>query len=236
MSHRATSHLRFTPQHRRVGRVAAWGVVVLMFAYAVTTGLGFLSLESPQEPIGDPYVTVMELLIVALAPLLVVTMVAVHASAPPAARLYSLAALVFMTVLACITSCVHIVVLTVGRPLAATGEPWVPLFVSFTWPSVVYALDILAWDLFFALSVLCAVPVFRGDGTRERAVRALLAVSGVLSLAGLLGVPLADMGIRNVGVVGYAVVAPWAFLLVGVVLGRTQPTPEVPVREPTTSK
>jgi hypothetical protein len=225
MTH-STSRPGFTAQHRRVGRAAAWGVFVLMFVYAVTTGLGFRSLESPRDPIGDPYFTVMELLIVGIAPLLVVTMVAVHGYATPATQPYSLTALVFTTVLACITSSVHFVVLTVGRHVAATGEPWVPLFFSFTWPSVVYALDILAWDLFFGLSVLCAVPVFDGDGRLERAVRLLLVASGVLSLAGLLGVPLADMGVRNVGVVGYAVVAPVAFLLVGVLFGRTPPAPD----------
>ena len=47
-------------------------------------------------------------------------------------------------------------------------------------------------------------------------------VSGVLSLAGLLGVPLADMQVRNVGIVGYALVATIAFLLLGIVFGRTR--------------
>jgi hypothetical protein len=222
MSRSSTSHPDFTAQHRRVGQVAAWGVSALVLAYAVTTGLGFRSLASPRDPIGDPYFTVMELLILAIAPLLVVTMVAVHAYARPEAKLYSFTALLFTTVLAVITSCVHLVVLTVSRPLAATGEPWVPLVFSFTWPSVVYALDILAWDWFFALAVLFAAPVF-GGGRLQRAVQALLVVSGVLSLVGLLGIPLADMGVRNVGVVGYAVVAPVAFLLVGVVFRRTRP-------------
>jgi hypothetical protein len=167
----------------------------------------------------------MELLIVPLAALYLVTMVIVHAYARSEDRGYSLIALAFMTVLAAITTSVHFVVLTVGPHLAATGEPWVPLLVSFTWPSVVYALDILAWDWFFALSVLAAAAVFR-TGRLERAVRLLLLVSGVLSLLGLLGVPLADMQVRNVGVVGYAVVAPVAFLVIGLVFGRTRPLRE----------
>jgi hypothetical protein len=38
-----------------------------------------------------------------------------------------------------------------------------PLF-SFKWPSVVYALDILGWDIFFPLSMWFAAPVFSGSG------------------------------------------------------------------------
>ncbi len=47
-------------------------------------------------------------------------------------------------------------------------------------------------------------------------------VSGVLSLAGLIGVPLANMQVRNIGIIGYGVVAPVLFLLLGIVFGRTQ--------------
>jgi len=214
----------FTPGHRTVGRTAALSVFVMGVAYAIVTALGFLSLESPQDPIGYPYVTLMELIIVPLAALYLVTMVAIHGYARSEVRVYGLLALVFMTVLAAITTGVHFVILTVGPRFEATGLEWVPLVVSFTWPSMLYALDILAWDWFFALSLLSAALVFTGGGL-ERAVRILLIVSGVLSLAGLVGVPLADMQVRNVGVVGYAVVAPVAFLLIGILFGRARTSP-----------
>jgi hypothetical protein len=87
------------------------------------------------------------------------------------------------------TSSVHFVVLTVSRQIEATSLTWVPLLLSFKWPSVAYTLDIFAWDWFFALSMLCATPVFR-VGRLEMAVRNLMIISDVLSLAGLIGVPL----------------------------------------------
>jgi membrane protease YdiL (CAAX protease family) len=96
-------------------------------------------------------------------------------------------------------------------------------------------LDILAWDWFFALSILFAVPVFKGSGL-ERTLRYFMVVSGVLSLVGLLGVPLAIMKVeywltvRNIGIVGYALVAPVAFLLMGIVFGRSQREPELAVQ------
>lgn len=60
------------------------------------------------------------------------------------------------------------------------------------------------------------------QGTLERAIRIVLIVSGILSLAGLVGVPLSDMQVRNIGIVGYAIVSPVAFLLIGVLFGRTR--------------
>jgi len=217
-------HEGFTPQHRTMGRVAAWAVFVLLVAYAVTTVLGFLSLKSPQDPIGDPYFTIMELLIILMAPVLVVAMIAVHAYASAEAKAYSLTALAFMIVLAGITSSVHFVILTVSRQIQAAGVPSFPLFFSFTWPSVAYTLDILAWDVFFALSILFAAPVFKG-GRLETTIRILMIVCGVLSLAGLIGVPLANMQVRDIGVIGYALVSPVVFLLLGILFGRTQQVP-----------
>jgi hypothetical protein len=136
-----------------------------------------------------------------------------------------------MILLAGIPSSVHFVILTVRRQIEAAGLPWLPLFLSFTWPSVAYTLDILAWDVFYALAMLFAAPVFKG-GKLQTAVRFLLIPSGIISFVGLLGVPLANMqvrfwyDIRNIGVFGYAVVAPVAFLLIGMLFGRTLHMPE----------
>jgi hypothetical protein len=215
------AHEGFTPQYRAVGRTASWAVSLLLVIYVVTTALGFLSLRSPLDSIGDPYVSIMELLIIVVAPLMVVSMTAVHAYAPSERKPYSLVALILMVLMTGVTSSVHFVILSVGRQIEAAGPTWAPLVLSFRWPSVLYTLDILAWDWFFALSMLCAAPVFRA-GRLELLLRVALLISGVLSLAGLLGVMLGDMQVRNVGIIGYSVVAIPVFLLLGAVLGRTR--------------
>jgi hypothetical protein len=166
----------------------------------------------------------MELLILLIAPCMVVSMVVVHYYASPERKAYSLAALAFMILLAGVTSCVHFVIITVSHQKEISGLAWAPLLFAFKWPSVTYTLDILAWDIFFPLAMLFAAPVFR-TGRLETTVRILMIVSGVLSLAGLIGVPLADMNYRNIGIIGYAVVAPGVFLLLGILFGHTQPGP-----------
>jgi hypothetical protein len=217
------THSDFTLQHRTVAKAAAWAVFCLGVLYAIATVLGFQALKSPQDPIGDPFFSMMELLIISVAPLMVVSMVAVHAYALPDTKIYSLTALIFTILMCGITSSVHFVILTASKQLEATSVSWL---LSFEWPSVAYTLDILAWDWFFALSMLFAAPVF-GVGRLEQTVRLLMIVSGFLSLVGLIGVPLANMQIRNIGIIGYGVVAPVVFLLLGIVFGRTQLEPIV---------
>jgi hypothetical protein len=213
------SHEGFTLQHRIVGKTTAWAVSCLGMLYAVTTVFGLLSLKNSHDPIGDPFFSMMELLIVCITPLMVISMVAVHAYAPPEMKVYSLTALIFMILLTGITSSVHFVILSVSHQIAATNMAWVPLLIAFEWPSVAYTLDILAWDWFFSLSMLCAAPVFK-VGRLEKTVRVLMIISGVLSLAGLIGVPFEDMQVRMIGVLGYAVISPIVFLLLGIVFGR----------------
>ena len=96
------------------------------------------------------------------------------------------------------------------------------LVLSFNWPSVVYALDILGWDVFFPLSMLFAAPVFWGSRVAAW-IRVLMTASGVLALAGLSGVVVGDMQLRNIGIVGYVGVFLVVTALLGVLFYRATP-------------
>ena len=88
--------------------------------------------------------------------------------------------------------------------------------------SIVYALDILTWDVFFPLSMLFAAPVL--GGSRLAAwIRVLMIASGVLSLAGLSGIVAGDMQLRNIGIVGYVGVFLVVAALLAVLFYRTTP-------------
>jgi hypothetical protein len=214
--------IKFTATARRLGIFSAAATVILLVAYAVTLAMGLASLESPQQPIGDPMFTILEVLIISIMPAMVALMVAVHAWAPMHAKTLSLTSLVFMGMLAGLTCSVHFCILTLSRQPEFTAQPWLPLVLSFNWPSVVYALDILGWDVFFALSMLLAAPVFWG--TRLAAwIRVLMTASGVLALAGLSGVVVGDMQLRNIGIVGYVGVFLVVTALLAVFFYRATP-------------
>jgi hypothetical protein len=214
--------IKFTATARRLGIFSAAATVILLVAYAVTLAMGLASLESPQEPIGDPMFTILEVLIITMMPAMVALMVTVHAWAPMHAKTLSLTSLVFMGMLAGLTCCVHFVILTLSRQPEFTAQPWLPLVLSFNWPSVVYALDILGWDVFFPLSMLFAAPVFWGSRLAAW-IRVLMTASGVLALAGLSGVVVGDMQLRNIGIVGYVGVFLVVTALLAVLFYRATP-------------
>jgi hypothetical protein len=195
--------------------------------YASTLVAGLRSLPTPQQPIRDPYFSILEILIILLAPLMVALIGAVHAWAPMDAKASTLLAVVFAGLLAGVTCSVHAVILLVGRHAASSEVAGMPLFFSFAWPSVPYALDILAWDVFFALAVLCAAPAFKGGGLAGL-IRALLVTSGMLALAGLSGVAAGDMRLRGIGIVGYVGVFPVAVGLMALLFRRATPSASGP--------
>lgn len=202
-----------------IGKYTCWVTSILGILYVVTTVIGLLSLNSPNDPISNPYFTIMEILIILIAPSMAISMIAIHNYASPTDKMYSLTAICFMFVMVCITSGVHFIILTMSPQFNVMQLE--ELFISFKWPSVGYALDILAWDWFFAISILFAAPVFKKRGL-EKVVRNLMIICGLLSLVGLIGVPLANMQIRNIGIIGYALIAPLIFLLIGIILGRNE--------------
>ncbi len=212
----------FTANARRVGIVSAVGTVLLSVVYAVPLIAGLLSLPSPDAPIGDPWFSMMEILIIVTMPAMMGLMVAIQAWASPETKVFGLLAIVFIGLLSGLTCSVHFVVLTVSHQAELAGQPWLAPLLSFTWISVPYALDILAWDVFFALAVLSAAPVFRGSRL-ARSICLLMIISGVLALGGLSGVFLDDGRFRSIGILGYAGVFPVAALLLAVLFYRARP-------------
>jgi hypothetical protein len=168
--------------------------------------LGFSSMGNVSDPLPDPYLAVAEGLIILMAPLMVTLMIAVHGCAPGRLRGLSLAAVGWMMMLATVTMTVHVVELTFVRRIDPAELPGFDRLLNFQWPSLLYAADIVAWDLFLGLALLFAAPVFAGPGYRW-ARRALL-LSGSLCLLGLVGPIVNVLAWRGIGIFGYAIVFP----------------------------
>ena len=205
----------WTATDRNLGRWACYLSFVFSLAYVPTMLAGFLANGGFADPVGDPYLAVMELLILLTAIPLIVLFGAVHSYAPPSRKTLSLSAFAFVTLAVGTTVCVHLVLLTVGRQTDQTSLPGYDQLLSWTWPSVVFALDIAAWDFFFGVALILGALVFSGPGL-PRLVRRGLLLSGALCLLGIVGAPLGNMGLRDIGVAGYAVVFP----VVALVLAR----------------
>ncbi len=212
----------FSEAARTLGIFSAVGVSLLCPVYAVVLVAGLRSLATPHDPIGEPFFAILEILILLLAPLMIVLAAAIHAWASERTKIFGLLSLVFMGLMAVITLSVHFVILTISRDPAIARLESAPVLLEFRWPSIVYALDILAWDVLFGLSALFAAAVF-GDSRLAVWIRRLLILSGVLAFAGLGGVVWSDMQLRNVGIVGYVAVYPVAAALIALLFLRAKP-------------
>jgi hypothetical protein len=182
---------------QRLGFVSSAGLVLVGAAYAVVVGYG-IAHAGLDKPIIDPTLAVMEAITLLSAPLVVLLMAAVYGIASPERKVFGVLALAFGSIMAGLTSGVHFVALTAGRQTD---------FTTLQWPSTLYAVELLAWDVFLGLALVFAAPVFPGSGRMARARRALTA-TGILCLLGGIGPVVGDMAVQRIGILGYGVALP----------------------------
>jgi hypothetical protein len=171
-----------------VGMWSAWlcfALNVVYFGAVVAAALAYGSLRGP-------YWAIAEVVVIVVAVILVMLMAAIHDAAPPRSKIFSGMAFGWTLVTAALTITVHFVELTVARRVDAQAIPGFPRLFDFQWPSLLMAVELLAWHLFFGLALLFAAFAFTGRGTAAT-VRIGLTISGVLCLMGLLGPALGDI-------------------------------------------
>lgn len=205
----------------RIGIWSARMIVVVNVAYAVVMVAGFASLGNLRDPLPDPYLAIAELMILVLAPVMVTLMAVVHVCAPVRGRLFSLMAFGWMLLAAGLTMMVHVVELTVARRIDPGSVPGFPRLFDFAWPSMLYSVDVVAWDLLLGLSLLCAAAVF--TGARYTLVRRGFLLSGAMCLVGLLGPATDVIAWRAIGIAGYVVVFPLTCIALVRVFAATPP-------------
>jgi hypothetical protein len=189
---------------RTLGAWSARAIFFIEVAYVAVFVAGFASIGNTSAPLPDPYLAIGEIMILVMAPIMVCLMLAIHQCAPKQAKPFTLVALGWMLAAAAFTIVVHFVGLTVARHINPAAFPGYARIFGWQWPSTFYAIDIVAWDVFFGLALLFAVPAFadRADAW----VRRGLILSGSMCLIGLVG-PFANMlGLRTIGIVGYTIV------------------------------
>jgi hypothetical protein len=207
------------PAIRHMRMLGAWSartIFLIEVVYVAVFVVGFASIGNMSDPLPDPYLAIGEILILVMAPIMVCLMLAIHQCAPKQAKPFTQVALGWMLAAAACTTVVHFVLLTVARHINPATFPGYARIFGWQWPSTFYAIDIVAWDVFFGLALLFAVPAFapRGDTTL---VRRGFILSGSLCLIGLVG-PFANViALRTIGIIGYTVV----FGLTCLALSRT---------------
>jgi len=209
---------------RRIGRWSAIALVALALVYIVTGAIWLASSTDSAQARGlqpsEPYLAILETLILLMTPALIALFAAIHAYAPPDRKTCSLAAFGFVILLVALTGAVHFVQLTaVRRTASATVAEVFTLYTSDNRLSMVLAVDLLGWDFFFGFALLFAAPVFKGDKL-QAVVRAGLTVCGLLCLAGVAGPASGDMRFQLPAIMGYAFGFPFVCLLLAKLFTR----------------
>ena len=215
----------WTPTARRIGMWSAIAIVLLAAAY-ITTGVIWLTVNTSAaqaqglEP-SEPFLTILETLILLFTPPLVALFAAIHAYAPSNRKTCSLAAFGFAVILAGITGLVHFVQLTAIR--RTTSKAIAEVFALYD-PTgrlaPVLAADLAAWDFFLGFGLLFAAPIFKG-GRLQTAIRASMILSGVLCLAGVAGPASGNLRLQYPAIFGYAFVFPFVCLLLAILFARS---------------
>ncbi|HEV8339975.1 MAG TPA: hypothetical protein VGR25_10030 [bacterium] len=205
----ATVSERWSWSARRLGIVSSIGILVVGILYVAVITLWLIIEATPREPIGDPYLAVMEVLTMVSALALLGLVIAIWCFADTARRLPALTALAIGSLAMGLTMAVHFVQLTAIRQLWRAGRL---VDYRLVWPSALFAVEYFVWDILVGFTLLAAGFAIAG-GPAAKPARGALLIGGVLCLAGVTGPLSGRMSLQNVAVLGYAVVFPIAAAL-----------------------
>ena len=201
-----TASERWSWGARRLGMASSIAILIVGILYVAVITVWLIIEATPREPIGDPYLAVMEVLTLVSALSLLGLVIAIWCFADTADRPAALTALAIGTLAAGLTMAIHFVQLTAIRQLWRAGRL---VDYRLVWPSPLFALEYFAWDVLVGFTLLCVSFAIAGGSSAEPARRALL-IGGVLCLVGVAGPLSGRMFLQNVAVLGYAVVLPIA--------------------------
>ena len=173
------------PQIKQIGFWSGMFLVILGIAYLLL--IAVMTISSSGFPPMEPFQTIFHILILITAACMVFFWSILHQVTSVERKVFSQASLAMIVIFATLTSINRYVGLTVVRQSLASGNiSGLQWFFPYSWPSVMLALEFLAWGFFFGLACLYLAPVFV-SGKLEHAIFWTLITTGFLSLLALLG-------------------------------------------------
>lgn len=184
-------------------RWTAYALLALGVIYVGLIVWGIISKDAETGFIQDNVRILMEIVTMLSAVVLLFFALSIKNMLAPEHCFLAEVSVVFMTLLVALTGIVHFVSITVSSQIIDENPLLSPLL-TLSWPSLLLAIDILAWDVFFGFAF-----IFLGLSLWQRKelakVGILMFISGILSLLGLIALPLNSMDVRFIGIFGYTV-------------------------------
>jgi hypothetical protein len=134
----------------------------------------------------EPYLTTFNLLILLSAILVLVFWTSIYSLIPKEKDFFSLLSVLFMVAFTTLTSINRFVALTVVRQSATSvNNEILSLFLPYSWPSIMLALEILGWGVFFGIGCISLSVFFLEDKFHVLAYSLL--VTGIFSVLSAVG-------------------------------------------------
>ena len=195
--------------------IGYWLALLGLFLGLAFFGLAIAAWASGSFPPVGLYQSMISVVTLLSVPVIVLLWVIVHQVTPAEKRVFSLGSLVLMTIFATLTSINRYNALSVVSQAMSMGKSeGLEWFTPYGWPSIMAAMENLAWGFYYGLACLCLAPAF-GKDRLERAVFWTLIASGGLSLVSfpaqvLNSMPLSMLGILAWGPGFMLLAALWA--------------------------
>lgn len=154
-------------------------------------------------------ITIMEALTVWAALVIIQFMECLHQNSSENRKSEGLLALIFSVCMAVVTIMNHFIYITVLNQIYIKKDmpSWLLLD---GWPSISKGLECVSWGLFLGLAMLFASSVLEDWGSK--AITWTMRISGILTLAGLVGPITGDMNYYMLSTIGYSV----GFLIISI--------------------
>ncbi len=157
-------------------------------------------------PPAEPYQTIISAVTFLSVPGIILLWVTLHRQTPASKQFFSQSSLVMVVIFATLTSINRYNSLTVVPQAQALGHTdgldWFQPY-GWGWPSIMAAMEVLAWGFYFGLACLCLAPAFWKSDRLEKAIASVLLACGGLSLLSVLGQVLNNIPLNVLGILAW---------------------------------
>jgi hypothetical protein len=142
----------------------------------------------------------------------------------PRKKIFTRTSLALIVIFATLTSINRYVALTVVRQSIDMGiTEGLNWFMPYGWPSIMAAMEVLAWGFFLGLAILFLAPVFQ-TGKLELAIFWTLIISGILSLIAVIGQVINSVILNMLGIIAWGPGLLLLFSLLAFWFKNSEPT------------
>ena len=198
--------------HSTTDKLGYWSSLIQIVLAAIYLAAVVAIFITGAIPPAEPYISIVSIVSLASVPIFVFLWAILHRVSSPEKKVFTQTSLALIVIFATLTSINRYVALTVVRQSIAMGiTDGLNWFMPYGWPSIMAAIEVLAWGFFLGLAFLFLAPVFR-TGKLERAIFWTLIFSGIFSLIAVLGQVVNSVVLNILGIIAWG---PGLILLFG---------------------